>query len=275
VPKSIAVDKSVQLPKFGERIPAEKFHVSKMNVRFNEPFGESEKDKILIENARHEELVDPFKARPEDGGWGVYVGKRRYQAKDRIGTKVYVVGQDWLAKNVSDEQARKESLIDNFDLLREEMDPITTAWALQNQIDSSMTGVRAVARDLGISPSALSQRIKILELKKPMQEVVAKGLIYYKDALTLAKMKPTEIQQEKLAEAAQTQGRDGYIATLEAMQAGHEKRGIPAGKWIVDRVTWERAHEQAQHDEVERRAKARNVEVSEYLKMLALEDIKT
>jgi hypothetical protein len=87
-------------------------------------------------------------------------------------------------------------------------------------------------------------------------------------------MKPTELQQEKLAEAAETQGRDGYVAALETLQTGREKRGLKAGKWIVERVMFERAHEQRVYDEIEIRAKARNMEVSEYLKELAIKDIK-
>lgn len=274
MPKPVKPDKTVELPKFGDRIPAERFHVSKMNVRFNEPFGESERDKILIENLRRGEIVAPFKARPEDGGWGVYVGRRRFLSKEKIGTKAYVVGKDWLVENVPDEQARKESLIDNLDILREEMDPITRARALQDTIYSNMAGVREVARDLGIGVSTLSEYIKVLELTPPMQEAVRKGQIYYRDALTLAKMKVGEIQEKKLAEAAETGGRDGYMATLETVQTGQERRGIPAGKWIVERIMFERAHEQGKYDELDRRAKARNMTVAEYIKTRAIEDIK-
>lgn len=274
MPTPIKPDKTVDLPKFGDRIPAERFHVSKMNVRFNEPFGESEKDKILIENLRRGELVAPFKARPEDGGYGVYVGRRRYLAKEKIGTKAYVVGKDWLVENISDEQARKESFIDNFDLLRDEMDPITRARGLQDVIYSNMAGVRSVARDLGIGASTLSEYIKPLELTPPMQEAVRKGQIYYRDALNLARMKVGEIQEEKLAEAAEAGGRDGYMAALETVQSGHERRGIPAGKYIVERIMFERAHEQGIYDELTRRAKARNMEVGEYIKTLAIEDAK-
>jgi hypothetical protein len=274
MPKPIRVDQTPDLPKFGDRIPAEKFHVSKCNVRYNEAFGESEQDKVLIENARHEKIVSPFKTRPEDGGYGVYVGRRRFLSKEKIGTKAYVVGQDCLVVNISEEEARKESLIDILDVLHEEADPITRARALMDVISSNMVGESSVARSLGIGTSTLSEYLKVLELTPPMQEAVRKGQIYYKDALTLAKMKVGEIQQEKLAEAAETGGRDGYIAALETVQTGHEKRGIPAGKWIVERVTWERVREQKEYDEVERLAKARNMTVAEYLKIRALEDVK-
>jgi ParB/RepB/Spo0J family partition protein len=263
------------LPRFGERIPAERFHVSKLNVRVREPFGESERDKNLIENLRRGKIVEPFKARPEDGGFGIYVGRRRFLAKQKVGTKAYVVGQDVLIENVADDQAREDSLIDNLDILREEMDPITRAEAFQNLIQSNMAGLRAEARKLGIAPSTLSEYTKILELTKPMQEAVRKGQIYYKDALTLAKMKPTEVQQEKLAEAAETGGRDSYVAALETVQTGYEKRGIPKGKYLVVRTMFERAHEENIYDKLIQLAKAKGMEVDEYSKWVLTEHVKS
>jgi ParB/RepB/Spo0J family partition protein len=260
-----------ELPRFGQMIPADKFHVSKLNVRFNEPFGQSEKDKSLVENLTRGKIVQPFKARPEGNGYGVYVGRRRFLGKVEAGAKGFIVGQDVLVENISDEQARKDSLTDNLDYLRDDMDPITRARAFQDIIDANQAGIRAVAREYGVAPATISQYLKVLELTPAMQEPIKKGLIYYKDALNLAKMKPTEFQQEKLAAAAETQGRDGYIATLGTIETGYAKRGIPAGKWIVERITFERAQEQEDYDVIAQRAEALNMEVPEYIKTAALE----
>lgn len=109
MPGPVKVDKTRQLPKFGDWIPAEQFHVSKCNVRIDEPFGESEKDKLLIEALRRGNIVEPMLARPEDKGWGIYAGRRRLLAENIIGTKRYFVGKDVLIDYVSDEQARKAS----------------------------------------------------------------------------------------------------------------------------------------------------------------------
>lgn len=49
----------------GEHISVDKFHVSKMNVRAEEPFGESEEDKQLISNLTRGKIIGPFKARLE------------------------------------------------------------------------------------------------------------------------------------------------------------------------------------------------------------------
>lgn len=273
--KPVKTNRAVDLPRFGERIPAERFHVSKLNVRVDEPFGESEADKLLIENLRRGKTIQPFKARPEEKGFGIYVGRRRFLSKMAVGTKAFVVGQDVLIDNISDDAAREDSLVENLSVLREEINPIVRARKVQDLIDFNMIGIREVARRLGLAPSSLSEWVKILELTPPMQEAVGKGQIYYKDALTLTKMKVGELQEKKLAEAAETGGRDAYIAALDTLQTGHEKRGIPKDKYMVVRAMFEKAHEEKIYSKLEQLAKAKNMEIGEYSKQVLTEHVKS
>lgn len=269
--KPVRVDKTPELPKAGDRVPAERFHVSEMNVRARRPFGETEKDKNLIESVRQNGFVDPMLARPEGGGFGVYAGARKYHSAMIIGYKAFVIGQDVLIRNVTDEQARLQSLIENLDpAYREEMNPIERADAIMDTIRTDVIGERAIAKRLGVAPSTLSQWVKVGELAPPMREVVAKGQIYFKDALNLARMNVGEIQQEKLAKAAETGGRDGYMATLEAIQAGHEKRGLPAGVYNAVKFMFDMnvVEEKGQYDNIEQQAKVRNMEKGEYSKLV-------
>jgi ParB/RepB/Spo0J family partition protein len=275
MPNPVKVDKSVNLPKFGERIPAERFHVSKLNVRVEEPFGESEEDKLLIENLRREKTVQPFKARPEEKGFGIYVGRRRFLAKCAVGTKAFVVGQDVLIDNVSDDEARESSLVENLTILREEMNPVLRARKVQDMIDFNMVGLRAVARKLGLAPSTLSQWTKILELTQPMQNAVEKRHILYKDALNVANLKPGEIQEQQLADAAEKGGRDGFVAEFEKLQTGHERRGIPPGKYEVDRILFERGSEGWVCEGLDKLAKAKNMTREEYSKDVLTKHVKS
>lgn len=273
MPKPIAVDRTVTLPKSGDRIPAERFHVSKLNVRVDEPFGESVNDKALIENLRRGNIVEPFLARPEENGYGVYVGRRRFLAKCAVETKAFVVGKDVLIENKDMGQAREDSLVDNLDVLREEMNPLLRAQAVQNIIDQNMIGVRAVARKLGIPPSTLSEWTKILELTPPMQQAVAKGQIFYKDALTLAKMKLGEIQQEQLAKALESGGREAYLVELQKIASGMGKRGMTKGKYMIAKAMFTKS-DSATYDGLLRLAGAKNMELDEYVKWVLTEHVK-
>ena len=51
-----------KLPSAGEEIPVERFHVSRLNVRAGEPFGQSEEDQLLIHQLDRGKIVAAFKA---------------------------------------------------------------------------------------------------------------------------------------------------------------------------------------------------------------------
>lgn len=264
MPGPAKVDKTPELPKFGAWLPAEQFHVSKCNVRIDEPFGESEKDKLLIEALRRGNIVEPMLARPEDKGWGVYAGRRRLLAENIIGTKRYLVGKDVLIAIVSDEQARKASLIENLDVYRDELNPLARARAIQNMLNSDQRGLRAVARDFGLAPSTLSEWTQPLQLTPPMQKALEKGQIFYKDARDVARLKLGEIKEKELADAAETGGREAFVAELDKIQTGHEKRGIPAGKYLILRTPLEIVRNKQIIENIEQLAKAKNMDLAEY-----------
>jgi len=230
------------LPNVGGHIPVEKFHISELNVRVGQPFGESEEDRALIDQLRWGKIIEPFKARPEGDGYGVVVGRRRFLAKKEIGTKFFVVGSDCLIEEMTDEEARETSLIENLKILRKELDPITRAMRLNEIVSYSPTGLRGTARRLGIPPSTLSEWLKVLELSPKMQEAVAKGLLYYTDALHLAKMKIGQIKQDELAEILEKEGVEAFKKELERLAEKKLKRGTPKGKYIILRATFDKRY---------------------------------
>lgn len=222
--------------------PVEKFHVSKMNVRHNEPFGDSEEDKNLAGNLREGNIIQPFKARPEGNGFGVYVGRRRFLAKKEAGAKHFVVGVDCLIEKISDEKAREASWIENLDFLRKQMNPITRAKVLKEIVRSSSTSLRSVAKRLRIPPSTLSEWMKVLQLSPKMQNLLAKGLLSYKDGLMIARITVDTELQDQLAEVLETQGKRSFKKLVKKLSMGHQltKKRAKNEKNIdaVDKVFW-------------------------------------
>jgi len=155
------------------------------------------------------------------------------------------------------------------------MNPLLRARKMQDLIDSNMAGLRAVARKLGIGASTLSEWTKILALTPPMQKAVEKGQIFYKDALTLAKLKPGEVQEERLAEVLETAGRDAYVAEVQKLETGRGKRGRPIGKYVGVHVLYEVAHEMKDYEDLGKLAAAKNMAIEEYGKQVWKEHIKS
>ena len=206
-----------EFSKVGDRVSVERFHVSPLNVRAEEPFGEAEEDQLLIAQLRRGRIIGPFKVRPEGDEYGVFVGRRRFLAKKEAGAKHFVVGMDCLIEDISDENAREASLIENLKMLQKEMNPITRAKALNEVISFSTVGLRGTARRLGVSASTLSEWLKVLDLSPRMQEVLAKGLLFYTDALMIARMELGTDLQDELAELLETEGSVAFMKELERL----------------------------------------------------------
>lgn len=265
----------VELPKAGDRVLVEKFHVSECNVRFDEPFGETQEDKQLIAQLRFGKVVQPFKARPEEDGYGVYLGRRRFLAKQQF-TKQFVVGTDCLIVDIKPEKAREESLIENLQLLQKNMDSITRARNIQEIVTRGGGGIRATARRLGIKHSTLIDWLKPLELNENIQNQVKKGLMFYKDALKLARMKLPKEAQDKLSEAVETGGREAFLKELTRFESGKMKRGVPKDKYFVLRMTFDKRWKEDMklYDELEKRAKDKDMKLDVYVKWLLSEHVK-
>lgn len=193
------------LPKIGDRIPVHMFRVSKSNVNVDdEPFGECEEDQQLIANLKAgNKIVQPFKARLEGDGFGVYLGRRRFLAKKEAGANFFVVGDDCLVEEITEEEAEETSWIENCH--RKEMNPITRARRLQKIIDR-WGGIRPYAYQCGLPPSTLCEYLSVLKLGPRMQRLLAKNVISYRDGKDIARMQLKPEVENKLAEAIEKQG---------------------------------------------------------------------
>jgi len=264
------------LPKVGDKIPANKFFVSKTNVRVDEEFGVAEQDETLSQHLVRRDIVQPFIARPEGNRYGVVIGRRRYLGKKRSGVKEFEVGKDCYIKNMTDEEALDASLRENLEIFRKDMNPITRAKALNKVIQLKVTGIRGLARLWRVPNSTLVEWLKVLELSPKMQDVVAKGLIYYVDALRLARLKLGEDLQDKLAETVESEGLDGFRKEMERLQAGRKKRGIPKGKYIILRTVFDRRYKPDIDlwERLEKLAEAKGKKVDEYCKDVLKDHVK-
>ena len=266
-----------ELSKARDRVPVERFHVSPLNVRVEEPFGEAEEDQRLIAQLRRGRIIEPFKARPEGDDYGVFVGRRRFLAKKKAGAKYFVVGVDCLVEDISDENAREASLIENLKMLRKEMNPITRAKALNEVISFSTVGLRGTARRLGVSASTLSEWLKVLELSPRMQEVLAKGLLFYTDALMVARMELGTDLQDELAEVLETEGPDAFKKELVRFSKGKMKRGVPKGVYMVLRTMFDKRYKPdvELYEKLTELAKTKDIKLDEYCKWVLAEHIKS
>ena len=273
------------LPKVGDKIPINQFFISKTNMRFDEPFPVDEEDQTLIEHFRAgAELVELIKARPEDEkghwepgmdldlavGYGVAVARRRFLGMKESGRyKELTVGEHVLIREMTDEQAMDMSLKENWEEFRKTPDPITRAKAINKYLSRLPTGLRGLARAWGMkSHSTLSEYLKILELNEPMQRLVQKRLVSFRDGLATARLRLGDERQTKLAETAESQGVDAFKLELASLMAGKGKRGIPAGLYELSRVMWDKRdrEDMSCYKIVTKAAEKKGMKTPEYIK---------
>lgn len=235
---------SKALPKSGDVVPAVKFHVSKCNVRFEEPFGEDDEDQRLVRQiSLTKKLVEPFKARVEKDGFGVYAGGRRFRGAVEAGFVSFTVGKDVLITEVSDEDAVDESIIENIGFLRKSMDPIKRAKRINERVSSLPGGLTSYGRRIGVAKQTLSEWLKVLELSEGMQKAVTKDLLFFTDAVKVTRMDIEPEAQDKLAEVLETEGMEKFQKELQSYSEKKLKRGIPAGKYLVIRVVLDKFYD--------------------------------
>lgn len=252
-------------------ISADKFQVSETNVRHGQPFGETEHDKALIYQVTWgKKVVQPFKVRPEGEMFGVYVGRRRFLSKLEAGYKEFVEGADFIVEDIDEEEARRQSLIENLDLLREGMDPMTRAHELAKLVDASTGGLRTVAGQLGIAPSTLSEWLKILELSPKLQEKISDGALDYTSGLKIVRMDLGEKTQETLADTLATSGKEGLEKELIRYADHQLKKGLPKGKYIIARIVFDKVYDvdMTLYKKLEELAEKQHVKVDDYCKAI-------
>lgn len=242
------------LPKFGDKIPAEKLHVSPMNVRFGKPFDpeKNKKDWQLVQNVRAGGIEQSFKVRPEKNpetgkpGYGVYLGRRRYLAEVYLGKKTFTVGDELVVTDASDEEARKASFVEGDEALREEVDPIARAEALQWLVTNNPGGLVTVAAELGMGKGRLSEYLRVLDLDPSMQKQVSEGRLNYTGAVRMARMELPKATQENLAKTLEKEGFPEFEEQLAQHTDKSVKRGPghPKGKYKIVRVEYDNFFEE-------------------------------
>lgn len=273
------------LPSAGTEIPVERLHVSECNVRHDERFGETKEDKEFVEHLKFNPIRVPMEARPEGKGYGVYIGRRRFLAKKDYATH-FTVGKDLLVFDVSEEEAREASFIENNEYLKKNMNPLTYAENLNIIVSGSGRSLRANAKRLGISTGGLSEYLTLLRglPSEKIRDVIRRYNVSYKGygkagshtALGIAKMRLSKEKLDELAKIAVSDGIEVMWSKVDEMTTGKKKRGLPKDAYDVDRVTWKKENkfERRYSDFIDKAAKNKGLTRAEYTKRFLIDHIK-
>jgi ParB family chromosome partitioning protein len=124
----------------------------------------------LAASIKAQGLIQPISVRPiANNRYEIIAGERRWRASQIAGlTEVPV-----LIRDIPDENALAMSLIENIQ--REDLNPLEEAAGIQRLLDEFQMTHQQAAEALGRSRSATSNLLRLLQLAKPVQDMLMAG----------------------------------------------------------------------------------------------------
>ena len=173
----------------------------------------------LAASIKAQGLIQPISVRPVGNNrYEIIAGERRWRASQIAGlTEVPV-----LIREIPDDAALAMSLIENIQ--REDLNPLEEAFGIQRLIDEFGMTHQQAADALGRSRSATSNLLRLLQLAKPVQDMLMAGELEMGHARALLALPKTD----QGAVAAQVASKGFSVRDTE--RAVSQALNPPAGK---------------------------------------------
>src|SRR5438552_216006 len=171
----------------------------------------------LAESIKAQGVMQPILVRPADAGrYEIIAGERRWRAAQRAGLKEMPA----LVRGVPDQAALAMALIENIQ--REDLNPLEEAQGISRLIDEFGLSHESAASAVGRSRSAVSNLLRLLQLAKPVQELLLAGKLDMGHARALLPL--SAAQQVSAAGRIVAQG----LSVRDAERLANESLAPPA-----------------------------------------------
>ncbi len=173
----------------------------------------------LADSIKAQGLMQPIVVRPISGGrYEIIAGERRWRASQIAGLDTIPV----LIRHVADEAAGAMALIENIQ--REDLNPMEEALALQRLQQEFELTHQQMAEQLGKSRSAITNLLRLTNLREDVQRLLERGDLEMGHARALLALPETE----QAAAAAKIV--DGGLSVRQAEALVKQLQAPPAAK---------------------------------------------
>lgn len=185
--------------------------ISELEPNHNQPRKDFDEKALteLAESIKQHGLIQPILVRPlMGGGYQIVAGERRYRASRMAGlTEVPVTIRD-----LTDEETMQIALIEN--LQRENLNPLEEALGYQSLMEEYDLSQEEVAQAVGKSRPAVANTLRLLNLPKPVLELIKDGKISSGHGRALLAL---ETDEEKIRIANQIVADDLSVRQVEKL----------------------------------------------------------
>lgn len=169
--------------------------------------------KELSENIALHGVLQPILVRPiGDGIYRIVAGERRWRAARMAGISEIPA----VVKELTDAEAAQISLIENIQ--RKDLDPIEEAAAYKRLMDEFGMKQEALSKALGRSRSTITNSLRLLNLEKNIQKMVAENKISMSHAKIIVGIDSADMRQKlamKACEGCSVKELQNYVVKLK------------------------------------------------------------
>lgn len=179
----------------GETKPTTTLPITDVKPNKEQPRKNFDEDALaeLADSIQQNGILQPILVRKKGANYEIIAGERRYQAAKKAGLKEVPV----VIREVSDEDVFKLALIEN--LQRSDLNPIEEAQGYRRLIKEGNLTQEELGKVLSKSRSAIANTLRLLDLPKEVQDLMAEGAISAGHARAILAV-PSEDGRIKLAE---------------------------------------------------------------------------
>ena len=172
----------------------EKIAISLISPNRNQPRKTFEEGalKELADSIKEHGIIQPLILRKEGKGYEIIAGERRFRAAQMVGLKEVPA----IVRNYTEKERNEIALIENIQ--RENLNPIEEALAYEELIKKYGLKQEELAVSVSKSRTAITNRMRLLNLPKNVQTFVIEGKLSEGHARAILST-PTKEAQEKLA----------------------------------------------------------------------------
>lgn len=151
-------------------------------------FIEGELDE-LMESIKHHGVIQPLIVRPVDGELELIAGERRWRASKKVGLKTVPI----IEREASDREVLEMALIEN--LQRADLNPMEEAQGYVRLAREFGLKQDEIAKTVGKSRASVANSMRLLDLQKDIQPLVAQGTISVGHAKAILSIKDGKAQK--------------------------------------------------------------------------------
>ena len=148
----------------------------------------------LASSIKEHGIIQPLVVRRLQDKFEIIAGERRFKAASLIGLRTVPC----IIMNLNDNESAEVAIIENIQ--RKEMTPLEEAKSFKKLLDKGYLTQEELDKRMGKSQSAISNKLRLLNLDEVVQEAILNGKISERHARSLLRVDNKEEQRKILAE---------------------------------------------------------------------------